>query len=227
MLAYSRSRFLVALLVIDAVACSDSRDEARTQPGGSNDPHAVGTAQDAYCTNHAITNVVVLPGTYHWENPLHLLDSTEGFGPRTLSMTISDSISPSASESSTYTPTSSEISSSVGYDLSATFSIDASSSILVPFGAYARLEAFATFQVTTWNIVGTNCFGAPDLGTGVSYKPVGVYFKTCQEYTCLMGGGVIGGGPVPSFPGSSSGAAGGGGGGGGSTSSSGSGAGGA
>ena len=206
--ASSRSRFLLALLVIHAAACSDSRDEARTQPGGPSDPHALGTAQDAYCTSHAITNVIVLPGTYHWEDPPHLLESTEGFGPRTLSLTISDSISPSASESSTFTPTDSQISSSVGYDLSASFSLDASSSILVPFGAYARLEAFATFQVTTWDIVGTNCFGAPDSGTGISYKPVGVYFKTCQEYPCLMGGGVIGTGPVPSFPGSGAGGSG-------------------
>lgn len=200
-IASSRRRLLLAVLAIHAVACADTRDEARTQPGSSNDPGGLGTAQDAYCTSHVIANVAVLPGTYHWEDPVHLLDSTEGFGPRTLSMTISDSISPSASESSTYMPTNSEISSSVGYDISASFSIDASSSVLVPFGAYARLEAFATFQVTTWDIVGTNCFGAPDSGTGVSYKPVGVYFKTCQEYTCLMGGGVIGTGPVPSFPG--------------------------
>jgi hypothetical protein len=200
----------VALLVLHAAACSDSRGQAGTQPGGPGDPRDLGTAQDAYCTNHTITNVVVLPGTYHWEDPLHLLDSAEGFGPRTLSLTISDSISPSASESSSYTPTNSEISSSVGYDISASFSIDASSAILVPYGAYARIEAFATFQVTTWDIVGTNCFGAPDFGTGVSYKPVGIYFKTCQSYVCLMGGGVIGTGPVPSYPGGTGGAGGGG-----------------
>jgi uncharacterized membrane protein YgcG len=228
-LAYSRSRLLAALLVFHAAACSDSRDEARTQAGGPNDPHVLGTAQDAYCTNHTITNVVILPGTYHWEDPLHLIDSAEGFGPRSLNLTISDSISPSASESSSYTPTNSEISSSVGYDISASFSIEAASSILVPFGAYARLEAFATFQMTTWDIVGTNCFGAPDIGTGVSYKPVGVYFKTCQDYICLMGGDAIGTGPVPSYPGSTGGAGGGTGGSGstGTGSSSGSGAGGA
>jgi hypothetical protein len=206
MLACWRRRSLIALLVLHAAACSDSRDEAGTKPGETNDPRGLGTAQDAYCTNHAITNVVVLPGTYHWEDPLHLLNSTEGFGPRSLNLTITDSISPSASESSSYTPTSSEISSSVGYDISASFSIEAASSILVPFGAYARLEAYATFQMTTWDIVGTNCFGAPDAGTGVSYKPVGVYFKTCQAYACLMGGGAIGTGPIPSYPGGSGGA---------------------
>ncbi|MEO5729438.1 MAG: hypothetical protein ABI134_31765, partial [Byssovorax sp.] len=124
----------------------------------------------------------------------------EGFGPRTLSIAISDSISPSSSESSTYSPTDSEISTSVGYDLSATFSIDAATSVLVPFGGYARVEAYATFQMTTWNIIGTNCFGAVDVGTGVSYRPVGVYFKTCQAYDCSLGGGVVGGNPIPSGP---------------------------
>jgi hypothetical protein len=38
----------------------------------------------------------------------------------------------------------------------------------------ARLLAYATFEMTTWDIIGANCFGPVDAGTGVSYKPVGV-----------------------------------------------------
>ena len=199
------------MLAVSANACSDSHGEAGTNAGDPDDPRDLSVTQEAYCTGHSIVNVVIAPGTYHWEDPLHLLNSSEGFGPRTLTLSISDSLSPSFSESSTYTPTDSEISTSVGYDLTATFSIDAATTVLVPFGGYARVEAYATFQMTTWDIIGTNCFGPAEVGTGVSFRPVGVYFKTCMAYDCSLGGGVVGGDPIPSgpVPGSGGGGAGG------------------
>ena len=114
---HTSAGFVVAALAFFANACSDSHGEAGTNAVDLEDPRDLGVTQDAYCTGHAIVNVVIAPGTYHWEDPLHLLNSAEGFGPRTLSIAIADSISPSFSESSTYTPTDSEISTSVGYDL--------------------------------------------------------------------------------------------------------------
>jgi hypothetical protein len=200
LLTYPEAGLLVAMLAVSAAACSEPFREAGTNAGDPGEPRDLGTARDAYCTGHSIVNVVVAPGTYHWEDSAHLLNSAEGFGPRTLGISIADSISPSSSASSTYTPTDSEISSSVGYDITATFAIDASTSVFVPFGGYARILAFATFEVTTWDIIGTNCFGPADAGTGVSYKPVGVYFKTCEAYDCSLGGGVVSVGPIPSGP---------------------------
>lgn len=197
MMSSTNAALLVAILAISAGACSDSHGEPPTKVDDRRD---LGTAQEAYCASHSIVNVQIAPGTYHWEDPVHLLNSAEGFGPRNISITVSTSISPSASESSTYTPTNSEISTSVGYDLSATFAIDASTSVFVPYGAYARIQAYATFQMTTWDIIGTNCVGAVDAGTGVSFKPVGVYFKTCEALDCSLGGGVVGGGPLLSGP---------------------------
>ena len=197
------------ILAISAGACSDSHGDPPTK---ANDGRGLGETQEAYCASHSIVNVLVAPGTYHWEDSAHLLNSAEGFGPRTIGISVSDSISPSASESSTYTPSDSEISSSVGYDISASFAIDASTTVFVPFGAYARIQAYATFEMTTWDIIGTNCIGAADTGTGVSYKPVGVYFKTCEALDCSLGGGVVGGGPIlsGSAPGGTGGAGGGG-----------------
>jgi hypothetical protein len=195
-LACKTSGVLAAMLTISMAACSDSHGD----PAPTVDGRGLGATQEAYCASHSIINVVVAPGTYHWEDPVHLLNSAEGFGPRTLSITVSDSISPSASESSTYTPSNSEISTSVGYDISATFAIDASTSVFVPYGGYARIQAFATYLMTTWDIVGTNCVGAVDGGTGVSFKPVGVYFETCEALDCSLGGGVVGGGPLQSGP---------------------------
>ena len=199
----STAGVFAALLAISTASCSDSQRPCSP----ADDSGVLRSIQEGYCASHSIVNVTLAPGTYHWEDPLHLLTSAEGFGPRSLSLTVADSISPSASESSTYTPSNSEISSSVGYDLGATFELDASTSILVPFGGYARVQAFASFAMTTWDIIGTNCVGAVDGGTGVSFKPVGVYFKTCEALDCSLGGGVVGGGagggpmlsgPVPS-----------------------------
>ena len=208
--SHTSAGLFVAMLAVSANACSDSHGEAGTNAGEPDDPRGLSVTQEAYCTGHSIVNVVIAPGTYHWEDPLHLLNSAEGFGPRTLTLTIAESLAPSFTESSTYAPTDSEISTSVGYDLTATFAIDAATWVLVPFGGYARVEAYATFQMTTWEIVGTNCFGAIDKGTGVSYRPVGVYFKTCLAYDCSLGGGVVGGDPIPSGPLPGSGGAGGG-----------------
>jgi hypothetical protein len=188
------------MLAVSSTDCSDSRGEAGTNAEDPGDPRGLGAAQQAYCTGHSIVNVVIAPGTYHWEDPLHLLNSAEGFGPRSISLTVTASLSPSSTESSTYTPTDSEISSSVGFDITATFAIDAATTVLVPFGGYARVEAYAAFQMTTWDILGTGCYGAVDTGTGVSFKPVGVYFKTSEVYDCALGGGVVGGGPILSGP---------------------------
>ena len=130
-LTCTNSGLFVAILAISAGACSDAHGDPPTKMDDGRD---LGVTQEAYCTSHSIVNVVIAPGTYHWEEPAHLLNSAEGFGPRTISISVADSISPSASESSTYTPSDSEISSSVGYDISATFAIDASTSVFVPFG---------------------------------------------------------------------------------------------
>jgi hypothetical protein len=196
---YAKFGLLVMMLAVSATACSGTHGEAGTNAEDSRESRGLGSTQEASCTGHTIVNVVTAPGTYHWEDPLHLLNSVEGFGPLTIRLPISANLSP-FSESRIHTPTDSEVSSSVGFDITASFSVNASTTVRVPFEDYARVEAYATYQMTTWDILGDSAIDAVDTGTGVSYKPVGVYFKKCQAYDCSMGGGVVGGGPIASGP---------------------------
>ena len=49
--------------------------------------------------------------------------------------------------------------------------ITADSSVLVPIDAYARVDAYTTYQKTTWVMIG---LGLTPIGLGTTYKPVGV-----------------------------------------------------
>jgi uncharacterized membrane protein YgcG len=191
-----RAYLLAATLAVVAAACTDSRREAET-----NAP-PLSSVQQPFCLTHTLVNVAVVPGTYHWEDPGHLLNSAEGFGPQVLGLSISSSVNTASTSSTSYTPTDAEISAAAGYDVSLASTIQASTTVLVPFGGYKRVEAFASYKWTVWDILDTNCDG-PDVFTaaaGSSFKPVGVYFKVCTAYDCSLGGGQVGGDPLPSGP---------------------------
>jgi uncharacterized membrane protein YgcG len=173
---------------------------------------------------HTLVNVVVVPGTYHWEDPGHALNSAEGFGPQSLGLAVASSVESVSTTSNTYTPTDSQISTAVGYDVREATTVEASTSVPVPFGGYKRVEAFASYRKTVWDNLDSNC-GGPDVltvGAGFSLKAVGVYFKVCTAYDCSLGGGQVGGDPLLSGPATTSSGTGGSGGGSSSSSSSGS-----
>jgi uncharacterized membrane protein YgcG len=213
----TRAYSLATALAAASAACTDSR------PGEQLSLPAVGETQQPYCLTHTIINVIIAPGTYHWEDPAHLLNAAEGFGPQVLSVQVAASLDTRSSSSTSYTPSESDISTAVGYDVTESSSVAASTSVPVPFGGYKRVEAYAAYKKSIWDILDSNCNGPDVLNTavGVSLKPVGVYFKVCTELDCSLGGGLVGGDPLPSGPvdpGSSSSGAGGAGGGNGSSS---------
>ena len=211
----TRAYWLAATPASVTAACTDSRREAET-----NAP-PVGSVQQPFCLTHTLVNVGVAPGTYHWEDPAHVLNSAEGFGPQSLGLAVSSSVGTVSSSSTSYTPTDSQVSTAVGYDVQLSSTIAASTNIPVPFGGYKRVEAFASYKKSVWDNLDTNCDG-PDVltvGAGYSFKPVGVYFKVCAAYDCSLGGGPIGGDPTLSGPATMSSGAGGAGGGGSSGSS--------
>jgi hypothetical protein len=140
----------------------------------------LGVASEALCHGgFAIANVQIDPTTIHGDDPHQLLTSAEGCGPRTLDLNVATSISPSISYTSTFTPTDSQLSTALGYSVSTSIILAADSSVLVPINAYARVDAYPTFQRATFQIVGQNCPGTIVVGTGSALKPVGVYFETC------------------------------------------------
>lgn len=192
----TRAYWLAATLAAVTAGCTDSRREAET-----NAP-PVGSVQQPFCLTHTLVNVGVAPGTYHWEDPAHVLNSAEGFGPQSLGLAVSSSAETVSSSSTSYTPTDSQVSTAVGYDVHVATAINASTNVPVPFGGYKRVEAFASYKKSVWDNLDSNCDG-PDVltvGAGYSFKPVGVYFKVCSAYDCSLGGGQVGGDPVMSGP---------------------------
>jgi hypothetical protein len=183
------------MLAAPLAACA-----ACASPGGA----GLGAALEAFgspsCGSYVITGVQIDPTTYHWATPVRLLDSAEGYGPRTLDLVVASSVSPEWEATGTYTPTSSQISKALGYDVSETFYLQAETSVLVPVDAYARIDAYPTYQQATWQTLGTSCPGQLIVGGGFAYKPVGVYFDTCG----VLGTGPCGVGSVSGTPGAPS-----------------------
>jgi hypothetical protein len=154
----------------------------------------VGASDQALAPGFWIGNVAFDPATYHFDDPANLLMAAEGAGPRTLNVAVSTAMSPQIEFTGTHTPSHSDISKALGYDVTQTFQLTADSSVLVPVDAYARVAAYPTFQKATWTIFG---LGTVPMGTGSTYKPIGVYFETCG---CIgpdpCGTGCVSGAPL-------------------------------
>src|SRR5688572_30060329 len=94
-----------AMLLVPSITCVSPRDASEVpERADSGVPAGVGEARQALCFGQTITNVLVLPETFHWEDAAHLLRVAEGFGPRTLSVSVSASVSPAVRVLSTVTP---------------------------------------------------------------------------------------------------------------------------
>jgi hypothetical protein len=55
----------------------------------------------------------------------------------------------------------------------------ATTTVLVPTGAYYRIEAYPEYEVTTWELRADACSFLPDtlISTGYVYRPTGVHFR--------------------------------------------------
>jgi hypothetical protein len=137
---------------------------------------AVGSAVEAFDAAYGIINVAIDPHSYHFAIPSELLVSTEGCGPRSLSLAVLTGVSPHISFVGTHTPSHGEISRALGWDVAKSVELTASTIVLIPVEAYARLDAYTTYQKTTWTMVG---LGNVVLGLGATYRPIGVFFSTC------------------------------------------------
>ena len=156
-----------------------------------------GEAAQALTPALTIGNVRIDPTTIHFNDPSTLLASAEGCGPRTLDISVSNSVAPQVSFTATYTPTDSDVSKALGYSVTQAISLGADSTVLVPINAYARCDAYPTFQRATFQIFSQSWFGPMVVGTGSVLKPVGVYFETCGVLgTDPCGMGCVNGRPI-------------------------------
>jgi hypothetical protein len=89
-------------------------------------------------------------------------------------MTVSDSVS--ASFSTTVGLSSVVVSAEIGFDVTATYSISDSQNISVPYGKTYNVKAYVNNQKKSFEIWEDDLLFDDYLGTGETYKPIGVIF---------------------------------------------------
>jgi hypothetical protein len=143
---------------------------------GAGEEGEIGTAQEAQSGAFCITNVRTDPTTVHFTGQEWLLGSSEGYGPRTLTVAVAASVLPQVSTSTTTKPSAADVSKAVGYAVQTRIDVAASSTWTVSSGVFQREEAYAAYQRAFWEIRDAAC--GVLLGTGISYRPIGVFFQT-------------------------------------------------
>ena len=161
---------ITGLLAVSTASCS-RRSRRLERPDGSAPREAVDALAGAYC----ITDVQTDARTYHFDSPRWVLQAAEGLGPRVLAITIAGYAAPLVSTTvSQPPPKDAELSTAVGYSLGEFYYVQASVADTVDNGVYERLEAYINYTRSAWVVREAGC-GAI-LGTGISFKPIGVYF---------------------------------------------------
>jgi hypothetical protein len=134
--------------------------------GAASEPQTV-----TYCVLDAHTDV----GTVHFQGPDWLLTSSEAAGPLELDVVVQQYVQPAMSTSADIKLDPTAVSAAVGYSLAERYEIQGAGRQALSDGELERLEAYTAFQRTIWEIRDATC--AVHLGTGASFKPIGVYFR--------------------------------------------------
>ncbi|XXX79395.1 hypothetical protein WMF30_11525 [Sorangium sp. So ce134] len=94
-----------AMVLVSPIACVGPREAPGSADRGG-ERAEIGEARETLCYGQRIVNVTVLPETYRWEDPAHLIDAAEGFGPRIINLAVSASVVPTLSVigTGTFTP---------------------------------------------------------------------------------------------------------------------------
>lgn len=161
-----RGPIVAGLLAVSAASCSRRLGD----PEGS----APGEAAEALAATCCITDVQADPITYHFDSPRWVLDAAEGLGPRVLALTVAGFAAPLVTTTVASHPKDTDVSTAVGYSVDDFYYLQASAAYNVDSGRYKRLEAYVDYARAAWVIRDAGC-GAV-LGSGVSFKPIGVYF---------------------------------------------------
>jgi hypothetical protein len=145
----------------------------------------VGTATEAWCRGYYTSNIVARDGTVFFISPDRLATSAEAWGPQTLSLSVDRHFAPQVSYQETPGVTldrnkvTRSLQAAVGFSLTTDTELTAVTSVLVPTGAYYRLEAYPEYQLVNWDLRRDPCGPVPDafVTTGAVYRPVGIYFR--------------------------------------------------
>ncbi|MFT3765288.1 MAG: hypothetical protein QM820_07205 [Minicystis sp.] len=158
--------------------------------GSEADP--LGSAEEPWCSGIYVTHAMRRPGTLIFVSPETLAVSTDGCGPQALALSVNESFSPqvsyqvSPSISKQKNNITKSLTHAVGFSVTATISLTASTVVLVPTGAYYRIEAYPEYEVIDWQLRADACGPNADflVTTGTVYRPIGIHFRI----SVLVGG---------------------------------------
>lgn len=171
----------LGLLVVSAASCSGRPEETE----GS----APGEAAEALAGAYCITDVQTDPRTYHFDSPRWVLQAAEGIGPRVLTVTVAGYAAPLLTTTLSRHPKASDLSTAVGYSLGEFYYLQASGAYTVAKGSDKRLEAYVNYARSVWVVREAGC-GAV-LGTGTSFKPIGIYFAARDTASVAIPGSSV------------------------------------
>jgi hypothetical protein len=161
-------RSLVVVTALAAIAaCAEDR------PTGA--PVELGAAADSLTVDYCLLDVHTDDGTIHFEGPDWLLASVEGAGPLNLDLRELDFLIPTVTTTGNDKPKASTVSAAVGFSVQDRYGVNDYTRLAVASGTFQRVEAYADFQRTVFEVHDASC-GA-FLGTGAAYRPIGVYFR--------------------------------------------------
>jgi hypothetical protein len=114
-----------------------------------------------------------------------LAQAAEGWGPQTLSLSIDHGFSPQVSYTDLPSLSKSKnditrtVQHAVGFSVTQSVDLIATSLVQVPTDAYYRLEAYPSYQVVRWDLRADACAFRPDalLTSGAAYRPIGIDFR--------------------------------------------------
>ena len=145
----------------------------------------VHAATAAWCSGLYVAHAVRRSGTLLFISPETLAASTDGWGPQALTLGVEHDFSPqvtyerSPSLSKQKNDITKSLSATVGYSVTSSIDLEASTSVLVPTDAYYRLEAYPEYDVVDWQLRSDACGPQPDtlVTTGTVYRPIGIHFR--------------------------------------------------
>jgi hypothetical protein len=145
----------------------------------------LGEAQEGICSGYYVAQLHAEEGTVYVVSPETMVDASEAWGPQTLLLAVDQHLGPQISLQQTpgvqvdKEKVTKSLQRASGVNLTAEVEITASSSTTVVEGAYVRLEAYPTYQRTTWQLWVDACGPNPSsyVTSGAVLRPVGMYFR--------------------------------------------------
>jgi hypothetical protein len=172
----SKARTFVGAALVLGAACGAPRTE---------DQAPLGTAAEAWCSGLYVDHLSAQAGSVLLVTPDQLATATEGWGPMSLSLTVDQGFSPQVSYQSSPSlqreqdKLTATLQTAVGFSLTTSTNLTASTTVLVPTDAYYRLEAYPEYQVLDFDVRSDACGPMPDelVSHGTVRRPVSIYFR--------------------------------------------------